>query len=170
MGIVSILFIATIFLTGWISALAYQNIAMITGSEQPLSLANIRTLWKSPEQQSPGNHVQEDNIHIFADHVRLDMENAFWSSYADTNSMDPFLDKGANGIEIKPASPKDINAGDIIAFKTELASGIIIHRVIAIGQDERGWYARTKGDNNPAPDPGKVRFEDVTGILVGIIY
>jgi hypothetical protein len=46
----------------------------------------------------------------------------------------------------------------------------IVHRVIEIGNDEDGWYAITKGDNNPTPDPWKIRFEWVRRITVAVIY
>ena len=58
--------------------------------------------------------------------------------------------------------------GDIIIF--EHKNTRIIHRIVKIGWDTGGWYAHTKGDSNPAEDPFKVRFKDVKGVVVGIIY
>ena len=38
------------------------------------------------------------------------------------------------------------------------------------GFDNEGWYAITKGDNNVVEDNWKVRFEQIEGIVIGIIY
>jgi signal peptidase len=84
--------------------------------------------------------------------------------------MDPLIDKGANGIEIRPESPDEIEPGDVISYESKFADGIIIHRVIEKGTDDNGVYFITKGDNNPIRDPEKVHFEQVKGILVGVIY
>jgi signal peptidase I len=100
----------------------------------------------------------------------LDIKDAVWSNFADTNSMDPFLDANSNGIEIKPDSADQIQVGDIISYKSEYANGIIIHRVIEKGSDEQGTYFKVKGDNNSLKDPGKIRFSQIEGVLIGILY
>jgi signal peptidase I len=82
--------------------------------------------------------------------------------------MDPLLDVGANGIEIIPKTENDIHVGDVISYKTE--SGIVIHRVVDIRSDEQGLYYVLKGDNNPVPDKERVRFKDIQGILVAVVY
>ena len=84
--------------------------------------------------------------------------------------MDPFIDAEANSFEIKPGNESDIKVGDIISYKPSDYSGMIVHRVIKIGMDEQGWYATVKGDNLKSPDPDKVRFSQINGVLVGIIY
>ena len=98
----------------------------------------------------------------------IEKPGMMWSRFVDSNSMDPTIDSGANGLEIKPLSTTDINVGDIISYK--LGNDIIVHRVIEIGIDSRGWYAVAKGDNNAEKDPFKIRFNDVHGIVVGVIY
>ena len=45
-----------------------------------------------------------------------------------------------------------------------------VHRVIKIGNDKDGIYFTTKGDNFWQEDPDKVRFSQVEGIVVGILY
>lgn len=122
------------------------------------------------ELVSPRDHVKEDQIHVYNDKIVLDIPSAIWSQFADTNSMDPLLDAGSNGIEIKPQLPEDISVGDVISYKSNEIDGIIIHRVIEISEDENGTYFIVKGDNNPVQDPEKVRFDQVQGILVGVIY
>lgn len=84
--------------------------------------------------------------------------------------MDPFLDEGSNGIEIFPDSPEDIKIGDIISYRFNQYDDIIIHRVIEIGEDENGIYYIAKGDNNKYLYSEKIRFDQIRGVLIGIIY
>ncbi len=91
------------------------------------------------------------------------------AEFTDTGSMLPVLDSKSTGIEIVPHEPRDIYPGDIISY--DLSDGsTIIHRVLEIGYDDKGWYAYTKGDNNPLRDKDKIRFEQVKRVLVGILY
>ena len=154
-----------IFLLGFTTAHIYDNLAA-AGFEQPFTSA----LGLAAERQSPGDHVEQDKIHVYNNRIVIDLKDASWSTFADTNSMDPLIDVGTNGLEIKPTTPKDIKIGDVISFTTDFTAGVVIHRVINTGVDSEGWYAVTKGDNNPSADPGKRRFEDVQGVLVGVIY
>jgi len=85
--------------------------------------------------------------------------------------MDPLLDEDSHAIEISPATPEQINVGDIISYQTEM--GVIIRRVVENRGDEEdgeGIYYIVKGDNNKFHDPFKVRFADVVGVVVAIIY
>ena len=47
---------------------------------------------------------------------------------------------------------------------------LIVHRVVRTGYDRNGWYAIAKGDNIEQPDPDKIRFDQINGVLVAIIY
>ncbi len=120
------------------------------------------------ERPSPGNWIRENQIAIYPDRVVIFVPNATMSRYANTNSMLPFFDVTANGIEIQPSSPSDIHVGDIITY--EQAGSLIVHRVVKTGADEEGWYCITKGDNSPVQDAFKVRFQDIKYITIMIIY
>ena len=126
------------------------------------------SFFSSPEISSPGNWIKENQIKVYSNKVIIELEKPSWASFTDTNSMDPFLDETANAIEIKPKSPEDINPGDIISYQT--GYGTIIHRVTERGEDEKGIYYLVKGDNNKLRAPFKVRFNDIKGVLVAIIY
>lgn len=119
---------------------------------------------------TPGDHITEDQILVYPDRVILDIPDAVWARFTPTASMDPVLDEKSNAIEIIPESEEQINEGDIIAYTSDFAEGIIIHRVIKKGEDQLGTYYLVKGDNNPTADPGKVRFEDIKSVVVAIIY
>ncbi len=124
----------------------------------------------SPERVSPYDFVREDQIKLSPHKVEILFPDHTlgWARYTDSNSMDPTLDIGTNGIEIIPEKPEDIHVGNIIAYK--YYDDILVHRVIETGYDTNGWYAVTKGDNNAFPDTRKIRFANVVGMTVALIY
>lgn len=126
------------------------------------------SFFSSPEVSSPSDWIKEEQIKVYPDRVLLEIQNPSWAAFTDTNSMDPFLDETANAIEIKPKNPEQIKAGDVISYQSSY--GLVIHRVIEKGEDEEGVYYLVKGDNNSFKDPFKVRFEEVKGVVVAIIY
>lgn len=138
--------------------------AVISLGEARLSAAFLG----GKELQSPGDWVKEEQIKVYRDQVIINVNGASWAGFTDTNSMDPFIDENANAIEISPDNPQSINAGDVISYQTE--KGVIIHRVLSKGEDELGVYYLVKGDNNNFGDPFKVRFENVKGVVVAVIY
>ena len=122
------------------------------------------------EVSSPADRVKEDQILVSKERVVLNLQNAEWATFTDTNSMDPVLDAGANAIEVVPASEDELQVGDIAVYESEYADGLIIHRIVYRGEDEKGTYFIFKGDNNPASDPGRIRFSQVRKVVVAIIY
>jgi signal peptidase I len=146
----------------------YEKVAEIPERSTMERIADALTIGAA-EIISPDDHIREDQIIVTNEQVILLIEDAIWSSFTDTNSMDPLLDYGSNGIEIVPESVEDITVGDVISYRST-TGGIVIHRVIDIASDEEGIYYIMKGDNNPTADAQKVRFEDVQGILVAVVY
>jgi len=122
------------------------------------------------ELPNPKDRVKEDQIKVSGSKVVLTVENVYWGYMLDSNSMDPLLDKGTSILTIKPASPDDISAGDVLVFRTNFTSYNIVHRVINLSSDEEGIFYITKGDNNKDVDPLKVRFKDVVSVVIGILY
>ncbi len=121
--------------------------------------------------QTPRDRITQDQIKVYSNQIVLNVKDASWASFAPTGSMKPILDEKTNALEIKPASPSDINIGDIIAYQsTDNSDDIIIHRVINIAQDNDGIFYTVKGDNNQTADPKKVRFEQIQGVVIAIIY
>ena len=119
---------------------------------------------------SPHDWIKEDEILVFDDKIEINIKNAVWATFLDTNSMDPVIDYGANAIEIVPTSSSDIHLGDIVSYASSIVDGTVIHRVVKIGNDEEGWYVIMKGDNISYEDPEKVRFSQIRRIVVAIIY
>jgi hypothetical protein len=135
-----------------------------TGVQQEVAGPN------SSELSSPFDRIKESQISVYRDRVMIDLKNAEWATFTDTNSMDPIIDSGANALEIVPASEKDIHLGDIVSYESDFTDGVLIHRVVEIGYDELGWYMKAKGDNNNSQDPGRIRFSQVKRVVVAIIY
>ncbi len=143
-----------------------NSITMTTnGQEKIIVLGN--------EVDSPSDWVKEDQIKVYEDKIILELSDVTYASFTNTNSMDPLIDETANGIEIMPNSPEEIQVGDIISYRYQgyfNEESFILHRVISIDEDEEGIYYTVQGDNNLQPDSTKVRFSDVTGVLVAVIY
>jgi hypothetical protein len=137
-------------------------IVSLTDKQIPASFLGTK------EISSPSDWIKEDQIKVYEDKVVLEINNTIWASFTNTNSMDPFLDEDSHALEIIPENENDINIGDIISYQT--AYGVVIHRVIEKDVDEKGMYYLVKGDNNLFKDPFKVRFDEIKGVVVAIIY
>ncbi|MCF7861208.1 hypothetical protein K9M79_03095 [Candidatus Woesearchaeota archaeon] len=122
------------------------------------------------EKPSPYDRVKQEDIHVYDDRVIIKIDNPEWAYFVNTNSMDPLLDVESNAIQIVPDKPEDIHVGDVISYESHLIDSTVIHRVVEVSFDEKGWYAMTKGDNNMFVDPDKIRFDDVKRILIAVIY
>ena len=130
-------------------------------------------VFQSTDRVSPYTFVHRSQIHLFEDGVKVDLTNPVLIGFTDTNSMDPSLDAGMFGLMVYALRPNDVHPGDIISFTRQVGfndTERIAHRVVKVGWDDKGWFAITKGDNVRWSDDGKVRFQDVEGILMGVIY
>ena len=172
--LISIMLITTGFLAGMLvtSATSYQGwTADGVYADQPSLFTGLATSINGPTPRpGPADRIVESQIFVYNDRVLLDIENAQWSRFADTKSMEPVLHAGANAIQVVPQSPNEIQVGDIISYRSEFADGIIIHRVIHKGEDPLGTYFIAKGDNLPTSDPGRIRFDQIERVVVAIIY
>jgi hypothetical protein len=135
---------------------------------QAIHLKRLDNL-SSPELPSPSQRINYSDIDIYDDKIVIHVINVTPVVVTDTNSMDPVMDIGMTMFQIKPKDENDIHIGDIIAAKFP-SGDIVVHRVVSIDWDEQGWYIRTKGDNNNKIDSTKIRFKDITGIHIGVIY
>ena len=122
------------------------------------------------DQDSPFDHVKDSQVRVLKNKVEIDVNNVEWWTIQDTNSMDPLIDIGTTALSIKPKSEDSIHLGDVAFYHSEIANLPIVHRVIDISFDELGWYSKFKGDNLEHPDPENVRYKQILGVLIGIIY
>lgn len=177
MNVKNLIFVIVAFLLGIFATNAYHTThaafsspIYTDGYEFP-SQVYAGITGKAIERLSPGDHVKESQIRVYEDHVQLQIEDAIFAKFTDTNSMDPFLDEGSNALEVEPKHPDEVNEGDIIAYKNSCTDGsVIIHQVIKKGEDQLGTYYLAKGINNPEVDKCKIRFDEIQSVLVAIIY
>ncbi|MFH0978709.1 MAG: hypothetical protein V1837_05390 [Candidatus Woesearchaeota archaeon] len=160
---------------GWLMSSLYavfaQNMPIVSNNDMKTEQTVSTFLFSEPKElPDPFDRIKEEKIHVYPDRVVIDLPNAEWASFTDTNSMDPVIDLGSNAIELVPNSPDDVHVGDIVSYQSKYASGTIIHRVIEIGSDKSGWYCRMKGDNVDTIDPGLIRFDQIRRVVVAIIY
>ena len=153
------LLIALAFLTGILASYALDSAYIDVESPYLISFGNLN--------EQPSDWISENSIEVYNDKIIIYVENAAISRYADSGSMYPTLGENANGIRIKPKSAEEIHIGDIVTFEDD--GKLIVHRVIANGEDSLGNYFITKGDNNPEAD-GKVYFEDIKYVTIALIY
>lgn len=121
------------------------------------------------ERPSPSDWIQESQIEMQPEGVFIKLNNPQWAILANTNSMDPGFDEDSHLIQEIPRSENDIQVGDIISYESPLGFSIV-HRVVEKSSDEDGTYFIARGDNNPGPDPWKIRWPMVTRVTVAIIY
>lgn len=122
------------------------------------------------ERGSPYDRINLKDIVVKDGFIKIKLDNIRIVRVADTNSMDPVIDDSSEVIEIIPKSEIELKIGDIISYYSKEFNTMIIHRIIDIGEDDEGWYAICKGDNNKVKDPEKIRFWQIRGVVVGILY
>lgn len=162
---VKILLVGLVFSLGFLSSNIYAEMnPQAPFANQPLSDG------RTDEVAGPSDWIKENQILVFNSQVVLDLKDAEWATFTDTHSMEPVISSRANAIEVRPKSTDEIQVGDIISYQSEYADGTIIHRVIEKNVDDIGTYFIVKGDNNPQPDPGKIRFEQIQRVVVAVVY
>jgi hypothetical protein len=148
-----------------ISRLEVENAALLAN----LSLREEEISPPEAAVPAPRDRISGANIKTNGSMIVIYLNGSVLAEFTNTGSMLPVLDSRSTGIEIVPGEAADIYPGDIVSYA--LPDGtIVIHRVLEVGYDDQGWYAYTKGDNNPLKDRDKVRFSQVQGVLVGILY
>jgi hypothetical protein len=170
-----------VFVLGWLSNMLFSSLGTVNAQPiAPSTSINNAELAAAPqytegdgtEKPHPMDRLKLQDVHVTDNSVVIDgvpgrtYETAV---FTDTNSMDPLIDDSTQAIQIVPLSTKDIQVGDVISYDSG-RYGVIIHRVLQTGNDTQGWYAVVKGDNNPSPDPIKVRFSMIKRVLVGVLY
>jgi signal peptidase I len=160
-----------VFMLGFMTSNIYAGI----NTENPSNLNSPSALNafgdnRTDEVASPSAWVKENQIGVYSQRVILDIADPQWASFTDTHSMEPVLSSRSYAIEVVPESADKINVGDIVSYNSDYADGTIIHRVIQKGSDANGVYFILKGDNNPTPDPGRIRFSQIQRVVVAIVY
>ncbi len=80
-------------------------------------------------------------------------------------SMEPALTKGDILLYGSPQGPPAV--GQVVIYRDGLSGDLTAHRVIELGQDGLGWWARTKGDANAEPDYLYLRQSNLKAVGLG---
>ncbi len=118
----------------------------------------------------PKDRIREQKILVNQQRVIVTLDDAILGSLEATGSMLPTFGETAHLIQTVPLSADDLVVGDIIAYETSGTSALTVHRIVSVGNDEKGWFVTTKGDNASINDPTPVRFGAIRFVVVGILY
>lgn len=157
-----------IYIFGILTVLVFMMIPSANAQNPVLGIP--MTTSDVDEVFSPSNYIMKDQINVYQDRVLINAENIKWATFADTKSMLPVINKDSYALQIEPKCPEQIEVGDIISYKSDYSTGIIIHRVVHKDTDSQGDYFVLKGDNNPTNDPGRIRCGQIDRKVVAIIY
>jgi len=130
------------------------------------SLQSKQPLIPSDHQPRPSGQYSKDLYNI-----TLNTSSFIISNCKNTGSMYPTIGDNTSIILDTSINLRDTQPGDIISFSSNDKQ--ILHRIISLNTDSKGLYAITKGDNNDVTDfkaHGKIRPEQVRGVLIAIIY
>ncbi len=83
----------------------------------------------------------------------------------ESSSMKPTLEIG-DIIITKGVNPYELKVGDIIVYQRTGNNILIVHRIIQIIKTDESLMIRTKGDNNPSPDPWYINEKEVKGLVI----
>ena len=119
---------------------------------------------------APGDRIAEDDISVYPQRAVIDVKQGSLGILKATGSMAPTFDQSSHLLQIVPTSADELTVGDIIAYATPDEITLTVHRIAALGKDEQGWFAITKGDHYSIKDPNPVRFAAVKYVVVGILY
>ena len=107
---------------------------------------------------------EERRILIFTKPVHV-------SSLACTGSMEPTLTCLDEITEVKSFDTSDIVVDTVVSFSPPAECGFspgarsILHRVVSVKKDDDNSLYQTQGDNNYAPDPCWIPFDNITGAV-----
>lgn len=82
-----------------------------------------------------------------------------------TKSNDGWMDKNHHIIQTIAVDVEDLKVGQFIVWRKSLTK-YIIHQIIDIGHDKKGWLCHTQGTNNVFRDSYKIRKEQVIALVL----
>ena len=133
------------------------------------------------ELPSPRDIIRLEDITYFEAEETLEVKNILpdiWLvTVKNTHSMDGTIDTEHTIICSNNEEYIDnLLIGDIIIWqkwvnwKGKITQKTIMHQIVKISEDEKGWYCRTKALNWFKKDPWKIRKEDIIYVGLGILW
>ncbi len=115
-------------------------------------------------------YIDGKRMQFTQDDVEIHYHPIYRTEY---DSMMPFSGIGSKLIYMeyeKAKKIKPIERGDVIRFFHSGSIKPTVHRVVKVGEDNKGIYYLTKGDNVWYVDNVKVRESQIDLVVVGVLY
>ena len=86
-------------------------------------------------------------------------------------SMLPLVGSGHLALLLPNPDIQKLAVGDLVAYSSLFEPDTLVaHRIVMIGQDSSGWFAKVQGMNNWEPDLFLVRQQQVKFVAVGVLW
>ena len=112
--------------------------------------------------------ISPNTFNLTEDSLTINFNNITFFNITGGSSMLPAIHNNSTQLYIILGNNL-LYIGDIVRFKYK-EDIFMHHRIIDIRNDEEGIYYITRGDNNPLNDVIKIRKENITHKLIGILY
>ena len=112
--------------------------------------------------------ISPNTFNLTEDSLTINFNNITFFNITKGISMLPAIHDNSTQLYIILGN-NSLYMGDVVRFKYEEYS-YMHHRIIDIRNDEEGIYYITRGDNNLLNDDLRVRRENITHKLIGILY
>jgi len=127
----------------------------------------ISDMWVKEDIKSPET-ISPLMFNLTEDYLTINLDNITFFNITSGVSMFPAIHH--NSILLyRLLGNNSIYIGDVIRYKYK-KDVFVHHRVIDVREDNEGIYYITKGDNIPNNDIIRVRRENITHKLIGILY
>ncbi|RJQ21521.1 signal peptidase I [Candidatus Woesearchaeota archaeon] len=135
-------------------------IVTLPQAESRLAAGAVPKDW--PQQVSIGD------ISVYADRAVIAVPGLRYARVV-SDSMAPVITSKSTVLERVPKSAGEIQQGDIISFYEPSNDGVVLHLVTEVIQKDGGTFYKTKGVANAEEDPWVVPFDNVKGVMVGVL-
>jgi len=151
-----------------LSVVLFALVGYVGHAAEPFVGEEVHTIKVEKLYPSPGR-VSPDSFWRRGDWVMIYLPGEVYIATSRGWSMYPAARDGSIKLYKKVTDPeKELKEGDLIQF--ELDGMLVGHYIYEIGHDDQGWYALTKGFNNPTQDLVMVRAKDVRGVCIAVFY
>ena len=140
---------------------------MIIGLFTIIGIIAKDKIWLEEDILSP-KLISPSIFNLTDDYLTINFNNITFFNITKGISMLPAIHDNSTLLYIVLGN-KSLYKGDIVRFKYK-EDVYMHHRIIDIRSDEEGIYHITRGDNNPLNDALRIRRENITHKLVGILY
>ena len=160
MKILNIALITLVFLLGWTANSVYSQYNL--NFEKP-SIIGMVTL----SQDSPSNRLSLENLQFYPNRVVITYNGISGTTYADTKSMLPTINKDSIGLEIPVTAETDLNEGDIVAYENSNKE-LLVHRIKNV--IEQGKFYIVAGDNTKSFGSEVISRSQIKYVNIGLLY